>query len=387
MAVLVWVLGILVTGLLVVLFTIRYKETVPARGVLESISPPLELVSPTSARVVDVFVSEGQKVASGEVLAVLSKEVLNGSGRTPEHLSIEQLTLKLSLIEKERILAKKIVLTKTKQLRSGIGLLESKLHNLNQSELFSSERLAVSSNNLNAFSKLLETSNVSRLQHNQQQLNFLEAAQYANSIEFEKLATEAKLAQQRLEVSAIELEFLTVKADFDQQSRQYRSEIDSLKSNHLIRIVSSSTGLVTGLVIKKGMAVRPNQYLMQVNAPENALVATLYVSSQIIGKLHTEQAMRLSFDTFPVNEYGYYNANIVEIGGTPLDPRATSLPVQSPNQSVFKVVASLQKNYVEGPDIYPLKSGYEFTAHFITEDLSLLQFVLQPLLSLRAKSQ
>jgi membrane fusion protein len=295
--------------------------------------------------------------------------------------------MKISLIEKERILAKKIYLTKVKQLRASIGLIASKLDSLNQSASLSSERLAVSGDNLKSFSKLLETSNVSRLQHNQQQLNFLEAAQYANRIEFDKLETESKLAEQRLEVNAVELQFLTAKTDFDQQIEQFRYEIEGLKSNHLIRIVSSSAGLITGMAIKKGMAVMANQYLMQVNDEDNSLIATLFVSSQIIGKLHTEQSIRLSFDTFPVNEYGYYNANIVEIGGAPLDPRETSLPVQGSNQSVFKIVATLHNNYVEGPDTYPLRSGYEFTAHFVTEDLSLLAFVFKPLLSIRAKNQ
>ncbi len=383
---LMWIMSTLILGLLVVLFTIRYKETVPSRGVLESFSPSLEVVSPAVALVSRVYVTEGQAVSAGDVLALLTTEVRNGAGHRPEDISIAQLKMKISLLEKERSLTKEMFLTKTEQASANISLVESRLRSLSQSVLLSKERLSVNDANLKSFTKLLENSSVSKLQHTQQQLNFLEAAQYTNNIEFERLESQGRLSDLHLEVKALEIGYLTTKSDYDQQIELLRHEIESLENGHLITIVSTRDGVVTGMAIKQGMAVKPAQQLMQVSNPDNDLIATLFVSSGIIGMLHTEQSLRLSFDTFPVNEYGYYDATIVEIGGTPLDPRATSLPVQNSNQPVFRVVARLEQNFVEGPDTHPLKSGYEFTAHVVTENLSLLEFVFKPLISLRQKN-
>lgn len=383
---LMWVMSTLILGLLVVLFNIRYKETVPSRGVLESFSPALEVVSPVVALVSKVYVAEGQSVAAGDVLVLLTTEVRNGAGHRPEDISIAQLKMKISLLEKERILSREMYSTKVEQASSNISLVESKLKSLNQSVLLSKERLSVNDANLKSFTKLLETSSVSKLQHTQQKLIFLEAAQYTNNIEFERLESESKLSDLYLEVKALEIQYLTTKSDYDQQIELLHHEIEGLENSHLITIVSSNDGVVTGMAIKQGMVVKPQQHLMQVSNPDNVLIATLFVSSRIIGMLHTEQLLRLSFDTFPVNEYGYYDATIVQIGGTPLDPRATPLPVQSSNQPVFRVVARLEQNFVEGPDTHPLKSGYEFTAHVVTENLSLLEFVFKPLISLRQKN-
>lgn len=387
LATLMWIISILAVGFIVVIFSIRYKETVPSRGVLEPVSPPLELISPSRARVKDVLVTEGQRVSQGSILAVLSTEVLNGSGYRPEEISIGQLKLKISSLEKERALSKEIYLTKAEQIGSSITLIDRKLSSLNQSAKFSSERLKVSDANLKAFSTLLQTSNVSTLQHNQRQLDFYDAAQYANSIEFDKLETESKLSGLHLELKAQELEYLAAKIDYDERIQQLNYEIDGLEKNHLIKIIATGSGTVTGLAIKRGMAVLANQYLMQVSDTDNSLIATMFVSSRVIGKLHTEQSVRLSFDTFSVNQYGYYNASIVEIAGTPLDPRETSLPIQSSDQAVFRVVAELEKHYVEGSDTHPLKPGYEFTAHFVMENLSLFEFVFKPLIALRAKNK
>ena len=93
---LLWILSILVAGLFVVLSTIRYKETVPSRGLLEAYNPSLEIVAPERALVSDVFVIEGQRVSSGDVLAELSKEVLNGSGLKSEEISIAQINTKIA---------------------------------------------------------------------------------------------------------------------------------------------------------------------------------------------------------------------------------------------------------------------------------------------------
>jgi membrane fusion protein len=341
---------------------------------------------PWEVQVSKVYVAEGQSVAAGDVLVLLTTEVRNGAGHRPEDISIAQLKMKISLLEKERILSREMYSTKVEQASSNISLVESKLKSLNQSVLLSKERLSVNDANLKSFTKLLETSSVSKLQHTQQKLIFLEAAQYTNNIEFERLESESKLSDLYLEVKALEIQYLTTKSDYDQQIELLHHEIEGLENSHLITIVSSNDGVVTGMAIKQGMVVKPQQHLMQVSNPDNVLIATLFVSSRIIGMLHTEQLLRLSFDTFPVNEYGYYDATIVQIGGTPLDPRATPLPVQSSNQPVFRVVARLEQNFVEGPDTHPLKSGYEFTAHVVTENLSLLEFVFKPLISLRQKN-
>jgi len=387
MASLAWALCVSVTALLIILFSIRYKQTLPSPGVLESSIPPLEFVSPANARVAEVFVVEGQDIAKGDVLAVLSKEVINGAGYNAEEASIAQLALQASLLEKERKLSEQIFLANRNQLKARISLLEEKLDRLNESVALGAARLKVSGANLKSLSQLLENSSVSKLQHDQQQLHYLDAAQNANNVELNKLEAESKLADYRLEKNKAQLEYFNTRATYDQQLGQIQHKIESLENSHLIRIVSNGDGIVTGMAIRKGMAVTANQYLFEVNRPNGALMVTLFVPSNIVGKLYTEQPLRLSFDGFPVNEYGYYNATISEIGGTPLDPRETPLPLQNPNQSVFKVTAELEQNYVDGPDTHPLRNGYGLTAHFVTENLSLLEFVLKPLISLRAKNQ
>lgn len=384
---LLWVLSILTVGMLFVVFTIRYKQSIPARGVLEAYNPSLKIVAPQRAMVSEIFVTEGQAVSSGDILAVLSNEVLNGSGLKPEEVSIAQIETKIALIKKAMALSDEIHIAKKKRLETSIDLTERKLKSLNEGVLLNSERLEVSSANLKSFSQLLPSSSISRLQHNQQKLQQIAAAESFNNIEFKKIETEAALQDQRLEAQTTQLQYLVAEAEYEEQLGQLQQEIETLKNNHLIRIVSGGDGVVSGLAIKKGMAVLANQYLMQVSDTSNSIVATVFVPSQIVGKLYTEQVVRLSFDAFPVNQYGYYDASIVEIGGTPIDPRETSLPISSSNQAVFKITAELRNNYVEGPQTYPLRDGYEFTAHFVTENLSLLEFALKPLIALREKNK
>ncbi len=386
MATLLWIMSLLVVALITVLFFIRYKQTAPALGLLEAVVAPAKIVSPVAAQVSQLLVKEGQRVRAGDTLAILSTEVFDGAGLRAEQISIKQLEVKTALLRKERTLASKIYQTSARRIEASIDVIQLKHDKLKKSVSLSQERLALASANLKSFSTLLESANVSTLQHNQQQLSHLDAAQYANDMEFSRLESESKLAELKLEQEALELQYLAKMAEHDEQLHLLENEIVGLRNSHLVRIQSSADGVVSGLAVQAGMALFANQYLMEIADPENQLLATLFVPSSIVGKLHTEQELKLAFDTFPVSEYGYTDARILEIGGSPLDPRHAAIPIQISNQPVFKVIATLDKNFVEGPETYPLKRGYGFTAQFVTEDLSLIEFVFKPLLALRAKS-
>lgn len=164
-----------------------------------------------------------------------------------------------------------------------------------------------------------------------------------------------------------------------------RNQIKRRDQDEVITITAVKNGTVASLAVQPGSPVAVGQTLLTLIPPNEPLQATVYIPSRLIGKIYPEQPLLLSFDAFPVSEFGYTDAQVKSISTAPLDPRETLLPVTELNEPVFKVVAELSRHYVEGPDIYPLLSGIQFSADFVVEDLSLIEFIFKPVLKLRGK--
>jgi membrane fusion protein len=169
------------------------------------------------------------------------------------------------------------------------------------------------------------------------------------------------------------------------EQRRVAGEIRNLDQETFISIQALQGGIIASLAVETGSPVSAGQALLTILPNHQDLKATLFVPSSIIGKIHTEQELLLDFDAFPVSEFGYTGATVVQISGATLDPRETLLPISGLSEPVFKVIAELEKHYVEGAEVFPLVSGIQFSADFVIESLSLLELIFRPVLQLKGK--
>ena len=166
---------------------------------------------------------------------------------------------------------------------------------------------------------------------------------------------------------------------------QYDYEIDILDHQERFTVVAEDRGVVAALAIEAGQPVSPGQLLLRINPVSPQLQAIIYVPSRVLGKLATGQELMLSYDAYDYRYYGRYQAVVTQISRASLDPRELLLPVPGISEPVFKVLASLNEQTVEGPDIARLQAGMLLNADFITAEMSLAAFIFKPLLRLRGR--
>ena len=61
------------------------------------------------------------------------------------------------------------------------------------------------------------------------------------------------------------------------------------------------------------------------------------------------------------------------------------IPVSHHAEPVFPVLVKPDQHYVEGSDIYPLQAGLLLEADFVIAEMSLVELIFKPVLSLRGK--
>jgi membrane fusion protein len=370
---------------LLVLCLIRYKETVSARGILEPKFPSQKIKSPVDAIVTLVAVAEGELVEKGQRILTLSTMILNGNGESQQFLKIKRLRLAEQNLTKEMATVDGLFKGESARLALSVDALKNELSSLRLEAALLDQQEALSSRHLESLRRLLNRSSISQSQFDSELLSHLSIERDRNLAANKIDAVKSGIEDGLLQLDLLIIGSRNARSKLINERLLITSEIRDLGQETSISIQALETGIVASLAVEAGSAVSSGLTLLTILPNNQDLKATLFVPSSVIGKIHTEQELLLEFDAFPASEFGYTTAKVVTISGASLDPREALLPVVGLNEPVFRVIAVLDKHYVEGVETYPLVSGIQFSADFVIENLSLLQFIFRPVLRLRGK--
>jgi membrane fusion protein len=370
---------------LLVLCLIRYKETESARGMLQHTAPSQQIKSPNSAVVALVTVTEGEIVDKGQTLMRLSTVILNGSGESRQSSTIRRLRLKEESLEMQLDMDERLYKAESERHSLSIASLAFTISGLELEADLLAKQEALSRSNIQALAHLLNNSNISQSQFDRELLKHLGIEREKNSVESRIYAAKSELEDGTLQLGLLVLDYEDKQFKVANEVRQLANEIIDLHQGTSISIQALESGVVASLAVETGSSVSAGQILLTILPNQQSLQATIFVPSRLIGRIQEEQELLLEFDAFPISKFGYTTASVVMISTGPLDPRETLLPVPGLNEPVFKVIAELEKYYVEGPETFPLVSGIQFSADFVMEDLSLLEFIFKPVLKLKGK--
>ncbi len=385
MALVTWFAVLSICALVFLLGSLRYKETITVRGVLEPRGGTRKLLSPVNGVLTQIHVLPGQQVVEGQVLASFSTSQFDLEGRDNTATELEALLAARLLLRQERQIQQR-------QQQHALAQSQQQLEELGAAILLTEQELDIASKQLelgasalNAMERLLPGGNVSRLEVDQRRMAHLELRRQGQQIEQRRQG----LAQQR-EANRGELERLELTAAL----RESRTERELLEMNRRIAaleklngstLVAPGPGTVAAVAFASGDTVRSGQPVIYLNPPDYQLQAVLYVPSRAVGTMQPGQSVLLSYDAFDHLSYGRYGAVIREISQASLDPREHLLPITTAGEPLFQVIAYPAQAYVEGPDIYRLQSGFALTADVVATDLSLMGYILKPLFNLRGK--
>lgn len=164
---------------------------------------------------------------------------------------------------------------------------------------------------------------------------------------------------------------------------QQRAQLEGRRGYELR---APKAGRITALQASLGQAVDPTKPLMTLTPEGGGLRAELYVPSRAIGFVAPGQRVRLLYDAFPYQKFGPAWGEVREVSATVLAPQevTAAVPVQEP---VYRVTARLDAQTMRafGAET-PLQPGMALTADVILEERSFAEWLLEPLLALRARS-
>ena len=367
---------VIVAAIFIAIGTYARKEEV--QGLLKSSLSESRVFANRSGTLQQLLVNDGDLVTKDQPLLVISTPKNLDSGELYQHraraLVEEEITLvrtRLSATETNYQHHKLGVQSQLKGIKSQIKHVEEQL----QLEL---RALTLLKQEYEASRVLLEKNVISKIA--------------LDKIDYSLLEKESDISQIRERIANLKTQIITlenrlVRLDSDEVKElstnkitlsRLEQDLTDIQAEGGYTLKAPVSGFVTATQVTEGNFVDSSYPLLIIVPEGSTLHAEIYIPSRAIGFITLGQPVKLLYDAFPYERFGPGYGHIESISNTILSPQEVS-SVITVTEPVFKVKVKLEQQTINafGKEM-PLRSGISLKAEIILEELTFLEWLLNP---------
>ncbi|HFQ4805872.1 TPA: HlyD family secretion protein [Vibrio vulnificus] len=332
-----------------------------------------------------VYVKDGDFVHKGDMLAkvVLSRTQQDGVDLSESVLS--SLYTQKKLLENDYVQTQELTqnelkgyIQKTVDLKLSIAGVERQIDLLSRKhELQIKEH--------QRYEKLYEKGFISEIDFQKQEKILLSVMESLENASMSKMSLIAQLNETESKINIYPHEVELRLAQISRSKAEVQRKIDEAKNSHIFSVTAKESGVITSISVKEGEFLPTNRPLLSI-IPEGAeLIAELLLPTRSAGFVELENEARLRFDAFPYQRFGFIESSIIRIDKSLLVQGEADIPLQL-SEPVYRVQTKLYQQDIEAyGEYFLLKSGMLLEADIILEKRSLLDWLLDPIYSLRGR--
>jgi len=389
--------------LIVMSWLIRYPDLIPAQVEITTVNPPVTLISKVKGRINKLYVSDGQIVSSGQLLAVMetaasAKEVeildsiINTIGR-PENISISLLPPLTRLGELQNHYASFIKTlsdyntyiendffgNKIRSIEDEIRAIQEYIDRIKVKEKLFSENRDLEKKKFARDSSLYSTSVLTESEIENSKQALIRINLELQQIRLDQTAKTIELAEKRQYLQDYNIQRQTEKeklsALVNESFMNLRAQIRIWNITFIL--LSPVDGTVTFTKYwSENQSVTEGEAVLYV-VPENAgeLIGRTSLRMQRSGKVQTGNVVNIKLSSFPYLEYGMVRGLVKS------KPLVSSEDEYMIEISLPDGLTTLYGNKLE------FTQNMQGTAEIITEDIRLLQRIINPFRHLISKNK
>lgn len=360
------------------------RATVP--GLLEPAGGVLRLTTSTSGTVLEARVVEGQRVAAGDVLFVLSGERLSASGATQAMIG-SQLDARRLTLERDVALGLARHQSRVRSTHERLAAIDVECARLVQETEVNAARQRIARANVERFEALSRTGFVSVLQAQAKvdDALVLEAQlaglrRIAANLGRERNGLASQIEDSRLQSESEKTDTQRALALLEQE----RSENDARRS---AVIKAPHDAQVTGIAAHAGQGIGAGGLLATLIPAHALLEAALFASTRQAGFIARGQRVRLRYAAYPYQKFGMGEGVVEAIEQSPYAPQELPAHVVATlgaaalqgAEPVYRIVVKIDAQAI---DVYgqpaALRPGMVFEADVIQDRRRLFEWLLEP---------
>lgn len=370
---------LLVVSAAVFLGTVEYARKESARGWLVSKPGVNRIVLSSSAMVREVVRDAGEHIQAGEPLIYLSTDSLLSGGYSKHEALLSQLRRDLVEIDSQLELSLRHQKLEIGSLMAQLQHADAEINSLTRQISDQRRRIAVSSDQLQRLRKVAAQGAVSDWDLLQQQQDLGALHQELSALQQRMASYQQGRESINSQEKGVPLQSRIERSELRLQRSRLTQQIAEYESRRLAVINSPVTGIVASIEVHAGNTVAAQTLLMTVLPDNVELSAEIYLPSRAAGLVRPGQEVRLLYDAFPQQEFGFFRGSVDRISDfvlLPADlPQAFPLPEAS-----YKLSVSIRETSVMTDlGAASLRPGMLLVAEIVLEKRKLLTWLLEPL--------
>ncbi|RXJ72021.1 toxin secretion, membrane fusion protein [Veronia nyctiphanis] len=362
-----------------------YSRKEKVRGYLLPESGVLKVYANQLGTVDQILVNEGDHVEQGQILArvTLARTTVTGSELNESLLA--ELEQQLLLLNTDKSRYQKLANINQQKLKLKLsGLTESLLLIKRQKDLLD-KTVATREAQYRKLKVLVDNGHATETQLQDRYQALLSARRDMEANASNRVTVEIQFNDLKSELEMIPHQLGMELTENARRRSLLTQQIEETRNNHKFAVVAVESGVVTSISVKEGEFLSNNRSLMSILPSGSELIAELLIPTRSAGFIKRGSATRLRFDAFPYQRFGLMESEIFQVDKALTLSNSHNIPL-SLNEPVYRVRTRLPYQAITAYNqSFPLKSGMLLEADIVIDQRSLLEWLLDPIFSLKGR--
>ena len=381
--VITWLLASVVALSLFLLVVGQYSRKATVSGYLIPSAGTAKIFAVQRGTITKVHVTEGQEVREQQPLLTIDTTQISATGEDVNAAILRTLLSQRDELnsqiagEAQRQASERQRLTLLIQgAKDEITQLEGKIP-------LQQERIKIIESLVASVAKLVAKGIVTNVEFKRRQSEALDLKQNLNSLRQQLAARQNQFTDTQYTLNQLPIVIAEKIQLLRNELSSVEQRITEINGRRAFVIRAPVTGRVSALQASSGKLAEPNQLQLEI-IPASTLKAELLVPSRSIGFVRVGQPVGIRYDAFPYQNFGRYKGTITEISHNILTRSDVSSGFITLEEPVYRVTAALDRQDISAyGKSMPLQAGMLLKGDVILDKRSLMQWVLDPLLSIK----
>jgi membrane fusion protein len=381
-------LVLVICGLIITLLVGgRYARKETVSGYLVPDKGIVKMYAPYAGEIHKLHIREGEQVKQGQKLITLLSERALESGEGVDSLLLSELTQLMAELTKQITVEQALYHSEQLRYQSQLQGLLSEQQQIADGIALQEQRLTLARQRLEKSQKLKGSGHISATEYEKVYEELLTQSQYYQELLRAQVNKKNNYTQVHSEAEQLPLQSQLRIANFEKGISELKQRALEIQGRHIYDVVAPVNGKVDTLQASPGQwfdTIHGSQ-LLAIIPKDSTLLAEMYLPTRAIGFIEEGQSVNIRYAAFPYQRYGIYHGKIHYISQHIMHPSELPVPLEL-KEPVYRVIVALDDQFVHayGKEML-LQAGMSFEAVIILDKRSLLQWILDPLYSLKGK--
>jgi membrane fusion protein len=360
--------------------TQTYARKEQAVGFLMPTTGIARIVPPRPGIVSAVAVVEGQHVDRGAPLLTVTNPETSEQGENLDAAKTDELRKQRADLRMQAALERDRSKIAAQRLQSQIDSAVKGIAELERQQALQADRIDIAQRQLSGAVELAAKGYLSKVELRRREDAYLAERQSQSSLAREAAGKQAELATLQADLRQLPMTTVQRISQFAARIAEIDTSLKEIEGRRGYQLQAPIAGRVSALQAWVGKAADPKIPALSIVPDGDVLEAELLIPARAIGFIAPGQAVQISYDTFPFEQFGFARGTVLWVSHTMLKPDEIVGPLQL-TEPCYPVAVALQRQTIRanGAEL-PLEPDLQLHADILSERRTLLAWLLDPVL-------